>query len=191
MDDRGPLSRTESAPRAASAVLLLGAGALLLGAVLLLGRADPQLLRAAPERHLPPAIAAAPVAEPKASPAFIVAEASSQVVSDGAVPAGFDPLRHAHPITVEHLRLYREDELLGGAWQALRRHDFPAARQLVAVHQAEYPDSKSHMDEGLLLLADCMQSPSAANKARAQAFYDSKTYSPMRRRLRRSCLELP
>jgi len=107
------------------------------------------------------------------------------------MPASFDPSRHAHPITAEHLRLYREDDLQGAAWQALRKRDFQAARQLVATHQAEYRDSKAHIDEGLLLLADCMQSPSAENKARARAFYDEKTYSPMRRRLRRGCLELP
>ena len=190
MDDRGPLSRTETAPRAARAALLAG-GALLLGAALLQTRAGPQPLRAAPARDVPRAMAVTFAAEPKAVPTAIVPERIAEAVADRVERIGFDRARHAHPITAEHLRLYREDDLLDGAWQALRRRDFAAARQLVATHQAEYPDSKSHMDEGLLLLADCMQSPSAANKARAQAFYDSKTYSPMRRRLRRSCLELP
>ncbi|HEY6081062.1 MAG TPA: hypothetical protein VIW29_19740 [Polyangiaceae bacterium] len=185
------MSRPHSAPRAARVALLVGGAALLLGAALLQGDVEPQLLRAAPARDVPRVMVAAPLAEPKAAPTPIVPKALSQPVSDGAVPAGFDRTRHAHPITAEHLRLYREDDLLGGAWQALRRRDFQTARQLVAAHQAEYPDSKAHMDEGLLLLADCMQSPSAEHKARAQAFYDSKTYSPLRRRLRRSCLELP
>jgi len=108
---------------------------------------------------------------------------------DATQPAAYDPTRHAHPITAEHLRMYREDELLNGAWRALRRREFARARELVTTHQSEYPASKEHMDEGLLLLADCMERPSAETRAKAQAFYDTKTFSPMRRRLRRLCLE--
>jgi hypothetical protein len=130
----------------------------------------------------------APVPEPRRTrePAPVRMAAAHD---DATEQVAYDPARHAHPITPEHLRMYREDELLNGAWRSLRKRDFALARKLVATHQSEYPDSKAHMDEGLLLLADCMQYPSAETTAKAQAFYDTKTFSPMRRRLRRLCLE--
>jgi hypothetical protein len=182
MDNHGTVSLPTSGRRAVQAALLVSGAALLLGAWLLQGRADSPALRAAPDRDPSPLAAVTPVAAepPPASP---------EVTDRTTEPAGFDPTQHVHPITAEHLRMYREDDLLDGAWHALRQRDFQAARQLVGTHQAEYPDSKAHMDEGLLLLADCMENPSPESKARAQAFYDSKTYSPMRRRLRRFCLE--
>jgi pyruvate/2-oxoglutarate dehydrogenase complex dihydrolipoamide acyltransferase (E2) component len=134
----------------------------------------PPLAAPQPQRAPEPMPAPAPVAAPD---------------PDVTEPAAYDPTRHAHPITAEHLRMYREDELLNGAWRALRKRDFARARELVTTHQSEYPASKAHMDEGLLLLADCMEHPSAESRAKAQAFYDTKTFSPMRRRLRRLCLE--
>lgn len=134
--------------------------------------------------------AAAPEPQPQRAPGPTPAPMAAPD-DDATEPAAYDPTRHAHPITAEHLRMYREDELLNGAWRSLRKREFARARELVQTHQNEYPASKEHMDEGLLLLADCMEHPSAETRAKAQAFYDTKTFSPMRRRLRRHCLEAP
>jgi hypothetical protein len=140
-----------------------------------------------------PAVASGPAgAAPQPQPQHVPEPTPAPMATpddDSTEPAAYDPTRHAHPITAEHLRLYREDELLNGAWRSLRRRDFARARELVQTHQNEYPASKAHMDEGLLLLADCIEHPGAETRAKAQAFYDTKTFSPMRRRLRRLCLE--
>ena len=168
--------------RAQVVLLSVAALALVLGATLISKRPSEKV---APRPEVAaPAIEAVPPAEAPA-PAAVVAPPPETVTQ----PAAYDPHRHAHPITEEHLRMYREDDLLDGAWHALRKRDFVEARNLVSTHQFEYPDSRAHMDEGLLLLADCMQHPGPETKARAQVFYDTKTFSPMRRRLRRLCLE--
>jgi hypothetical protein len=99
-----------------------------------------------------------------------------------------DPLRH--PITPEHLRLYRDVDLLDAAWQALKARDFPRARASLAQHKSEYPSAHDDLNEGLSLLADCMEQPSAQTRERAQRFYDEQTHSMARRRIRRECLEV-
>ena len=162
----------------------------LLGAGLLLLRASSDVPRPTPQRAAPLAAPAA-LAEQQPVPAVETPRAPAPVLEAPTELAGYDPNHHAHPITPEHLRLYRETELLEGAWQALRKRDVAKARELVATHQSEYPDSNQHMDEGLLLLANCIERPGAETRALAQVFYDTKTYSPMRRRLRRLCLALP
>jgi pyruvate/2-oxoglutarate dehydrogenase complex dihydrolipoamide acyltransferase (E2) component len=98
-------------------------------------------------------------------------------------------LAHPHPITAEHLALYRDVDLLDAAWQAARDGDFAQARTLLAEHRREYPRSDDDLNEGLSLLVDCMQEPSVAARERAQRFYDTRTFSMMRRRIRRHCLE--
>jgi cbb3-type cytochrome oxidase subunit 3 len=103
-------------------------------------------------------------------------------------PAG--PGMLPHPITPEHLRLYRDVELLDGAWQALKNHDFQQARVLLRQHASEYGSAGyDDLNDGLTLLADCMEHPSATTRARAQRFYDERTASTARRKIRNHCLQ--
>jgi hypothetical protein len=102
-------------------------------------------------------------------------------------PAG--PGMLPHPITREHIRMYRDVELLDAAWQALKRRDFEKARVLLREHASEYASGPDDLRDGLTLLADCMQHPSPEGRARAQRFYDEQTASTARRRIRRYCLE--
>jgi hypothetical protein len=104
--------------------------------------------------------------------------------------SSYDPSIHPHPITPEGDRLHREVALLDDAWLAVKGKDFAKARELVATHQREYPASNAHMDEGLLVLADCMERPGPDTRAKAQQYYDSRTFSQMRKRIRRLCLEV-
>lgn len=94
-----------------------------------------------------------------------------------------------HPITAEHLALYRDLDLLDAAWQALHGRDFARARELLAVHRREYRRQHDDMTEGLSLLADCMEQQTPEARARAQHFYDEQTHSMLRRRMRRHCLQ--
>lgn len=179
MDDRGAMKSQR-----VSLAALLGAALVLLGGLLLLRPRHGAEVPASEATLAAPATPAVAVAAP-----LPVEATKAPEPREHTELAGYDPTKHAHPITEEHLRLYRETDLLDGAWLALRKRDFSKARDLVATHRSEYSGSKEHMDEGLLLLADCMESPGAETRARAQQFYDSKTYSPMRRRIRRLCLE--
>jgi hypothetical protein len=94
-----------------------------------------------------------------------------------------------HPITPEHLRRYRDVDLLRAAEIAIKAGNFAEARALVAQHHRELDGMSAPEEEGLLLLADCAEQRSASNMARVQRFYDEHSDSTLRRRLRRSCLE--
>jgi hypothetical protein len=94
-----------------------------------------------------------------------------------------------HPLSAEHLRLYRDVDLLHAADQAIREQRFDDARALLAQHHRELPGMSSLEEEGLLLLADCAERRSPENLARVQAYYDRHSASSVRRRLRRACLE--
>jgi hypothetical protein len=103
--------------------------------------------------------------------------------------AAHEDRERPHPITSEHLRLYRDVDLLRAADAAIAKADYERARALLAQHHRDLPGMSSVEEEGLLLLADCAQQPSADNVARVQDFYDEHTESSVRRRLRRVCLE--
>lgn len=94
-----------------------------------------------------------------------------------------------HPISPEHRRLYRDVDLLRAADAEIRAGRFDAARALIAQHRSELGGMSAQEEEGLLLLADCAERPTAANVARVRRFYDAHTDSMLRRRLRRACLE--
>jgi hypothetical protein len=94
-----------------------------------------------------------------------------------------------HPVTPEHLRLYRDVDLLRAAEAAIRTGRYDEARALVAQHRRELHGMSAPEEEGLLLLADCAEQRSPDNVARVRRFYDQHTDSMLRRRLRRSCLE--
>ena len=156
---------------------------------------------------------AAPAAEPaqgeRAAPAPVLPQSSAPTAAltmkaETAVPAdpyegmyagpGPDdpagPGMLPHPITKEHVRLYRDVELLDGAWQALKQRDFQQARVLLRQHASEYGAAGyDDLNDGLTLLADCMEHPSATTRARAQHFYDHRTASTARRKIRKHCLQ--
>ena len=122
---------------------------------------------------------------------------STERVADGAVrppqeqprPRVLEAPSLQHPITAEHLRMYRDVDLLDAAWRALEHGDFAQARATLAQHAREYPNAAGDdLQDGLTILADCMQRPTAATRERAQRFYDEQTQSMARRRIRRACL---
>ena len=95
-----------------------------------------------------------------------------------------------HPITVEHVRMYRDVELLDAAWRALEQRDFARAHSLLREHAAEYASSGyDDLNDGLTILTECLEHPGPAIRAHAQRFYDTHTASTARRKLRRYCLE--
>jgi hypothetical protein len=94
-----------------------------------------------------------------------------------------------HPISHEHLRQFRNADLLHAADAALGAGDIEEARAILASHHLEMPALSQVEEEALWLLADCVEDPSAERMARVQQFYDDHPASTLRRRLRRLCLE--
>jgi hypothetical protein len=132
--------------------------------------------------------AEAPAPRPtRADLARLLLVASQTVEPDAAHERPSDG--RPHPITLDHMRLYRDVDLLRSADSAIRAGRYDDARALVAQHHRELPGMSALEEEGLLLLADCAERPSAANVARVRRFYDEHTDSTLRRRLRRACLE--
>jgi hypothetical protein len=143
---------------------------------------------AASEAHVPVPARATAVAE-DAPTAFPADPYEGMYAGPGPDdPAG--PGMLPHPITPEHVRIYRDVELLDSAWQALKRRDFERARSLLREHASEYASSSyDDINDGLTILADCMEHPSATTRERARRFYAQRTASTTRRRIRKHCLE--
>ncbi len=189
MDDPGTVSRR----RRIRAVLIGGAGLALLVLLSLLASSR---------------VASVPPGAGEAASAHAGASHEERVIASRAVTAQPTPNRPKppvfagpgpddpagpgmlpHPITAEHKRLYRDVELLDGAWQALKSRDFERARALLNTHANEYASGYDDMQDGLIVLADCMQYPSATSRERAERFYTERTASSMRRRIRTHCLQ--
>jgi hypothetical protein len=144
------------------------------------------------EREQPRAVSARRAPEARLSRAdFVRLLASVQHEDRHLVKADNAQHPHPHPITSEHARLYRDVDLVHAADEAIKEGAFDSARDLLAQHHRELRGMSSVEEEGLLLLADCAEAPSADNVARVQSFYDEHSESTVRRRLRRGCLELP
>ncbi|MFM2417648.1 MAG: hypothetical protein RL385_2371 [Pseudomonadota bacterium] len=94
-----------------------------------------------------------------------------------------------HPISHEHVRQFRDVDLLRAADAALGAGQIEEARAILASHHLEMPALSQVEEEALWLLADCVEDPSADRVARVQQFYDDHPASTLRRRLRRLCLE--
>lgn len=137
-----------------------------------------------------------PAAEPAASRAdsapprmTAVQHASVQGASALANTAAAAHDRHPHPITAEHRKLYRDADLIDGAASLLRKNAVAEARALLARHRSEYGQRVGSDNEGLVLLADCIERNDAASVERARRFYDRNTASMVRRQIRKQCLE--
>jgi hypothetical protein len=117
------------------------------------------------------------------APAVRTAEAPSTLASTVARD------RHPHPITAEHRRLYRDADLIDGAAALLRKGSVAEARALLAQHRTEYSQREGSDNEGLALLADCIERRDAASIGHVRAFYDRYTHSMVRRQIRKQCLE--
>lgn len=145
---------------------------------------------AAAETSEPSDISAAPVTSKQARSLVrqrLLAELARAAQEERARKA--EPVRGPHPISDDHQRLYRDADLLHAAEEAIEQLRFDEAREHLLTHQRELPGMSPLEAEGLWLLVDCVEHPSASNTERVQTFYDEHTASTVRRRLRRSCLE--
>lgn len=108
-------------------------------------------------------------------------------------PAGSAPVDAAgmlpHPITAEHARIFRENNLIASLDGAMDVRDAAGMRRLLQQYRAEYPEDAHVLQDAYELIADCLEHPSPELSARARRFYDERVDSGLRRYIRRYCLE--
>ena len=147
----------------------------------------------ASERSAAP-LPAAPSLAPRA-PADAGAERSSGSAG-GEVPVrdpspddSHDGPVHPHPITEQHQRIFRENQLIGALDGAMDVNDGPGLRRLLLQYRQEYPEDPNALQTGYEIIADCLEHPGPAARAAAQRYYDVERGSTLRRFVARHCLE--
>jgi hypothetical protein len=103
-------------------------------------------------------------------------------------PAVDEPL-HPHPITAAHLRIYRENNLVGALNLAVDLQDARRIRAALAQYRAEFPEDEHRLQQGYAIIADCLEQLDDATRERAQHFWSTEIRSQTRRYVRRYCLE--
>lgn len=126
----------------------------------------------------------------------VTAELTREVADDGLPIMPADPSTplpkgpvHPHPMTEAHLRIYRENALLGSLNGAMDVNDASGMRRLLAQYREEYPEDPQQLQEGYAIIADCIEHPGNASTAAASHYYDTELASTLRRYVRRHCLE--
>ena len=137
-----------------------------------------------PDARLPSG-ATAPQAE------VVLASKVVQAIAVGSQSPPAGELRHPHPITPQHQRIYRENELTFSLDGAVDVEDVAGIRRLLAIYRQEFPEDSLVLQQGYEIIANCLERPGAATRAVAQRFYDTEIASTLRRHVRRHCLEKP
>jgi hypothetical protein len=94
-----------------------------------------------------------------------------------------------HPITAQHARIFRENNLIGDLNGAMDVKDAAGLRRLLAQYRDEYPEDAHVLQDGYELIASCLENLTPETRARAQRYYDEQLDSGLRRYIRRHCLE--
>jgi hypothetical protein len=94
-----------------------------------------------------------------------------------------------HPITPQHQRIFRENNLIGELNGAMDVKDAAGLRQLLRQYRDEYPEDAHVLQDGYELVASCLEHPGPEARAAAQRYYDTQLDSGLRRYIRRHCLE--
>lgn len=94
-----------------------------------------------------------------------------------------------HPISPEHQRIFRENNLIGDLNGAMDVKDVAGLRKLLQQYREEYPEDAHVLQDGYELIANCLERPGPETRPIAQRYYDEELDSGLRRYIRRHCLE--
>jgi hypothetical protein len=95
---------------------------------------------------------------------------------------------HPHPITPQHERIFRENQLIGALYGAMDVKDGPGVRKLADQYRQEYPEDPNQLQQGYDIIADCLEHPGPGASAAGQRYYDVERGSILRRFVARHCL---
>jgi hypothetical protein len=93
-----------------------------------------------------------------------------------------------HPITPQHERIFRENQLIGALYGAMDVKDGPGVRRLADQYRREYPADPNQLQQGYDIIADCLEHPGPEASAAGQRYYDVERGSILRRFVARHCL---
>lgn len=96
-----------------------------------------------------------------------------------------------HPHSVEREVMTEQHALFDAVGEAIERKNYRGARGLLAEHAARFGgDEGWHQHRvGYERALDCVESPGADSRARGAEYVANERLSPLRRRVRRTCLE--
>jgi pyruvate/2-oxoglutarate dehydrogenase complex dihydrolipoamide acyltransferase (E2) component len=142
---------------------------------------------AAPSPAVAPPAPAPTGAAPEAPPPTPEGPAAATAPSDAG-----EELRPSHPITPTHMRIQRENNLLGSMNGAMDVEDGAGLRNLLDQYRQEYPDDPNQLQEGYGVIADCLQHPGPTATAAGHRYFDRERGSILRRFVARHChFDLP
>lgn len=116
---------------------------------------------------------------------------SSTTQTTAFTHAGESQREVPHPLTPEHERLFAINRVVQQARQAVDLRDVRRLRGLLAQYTTLDPKDALRQRLGFERIADCLESPGAASRQAALTFWQKETASPVRRLVRRRCLESP
>jgi hypothetical protein len=94
-----------------------------------------------------------------------------------------------HPITAQHERIFRENNLIGDLNSAMDNAEVAELRKLLAAYRDEFPEDAHVLQAGYELIANCQEKLTPELRSQAQRYYDEELDSGLRRYIRRYCLE--
>ena len=118
-----------------------------------------------------------------------------------ATPALSDPHYHSdplhdeevvpHPITKERIRMAEQHALFEHITKSLKLKDFRLASRLIKQHEMQYGDEEGWKADrhGFERILDCLETRSEHARTQAEDFIDEERLSPLRRHVRRVCLD--
>jgi len=108
-----------------------------------------------------------------------------------APDAGTEELRPTHPLTPRHVRIQRENNLVGAMEGAMDVRDGPGLRRLLQEYRNEFPEDPNQLQDGYRVIADCLEYPGPEATAAGQKYYDRERGSTLRRFVARYCMGEP
>jgi hypothetical protein len=179
-----PVGGRSSAPRfspklALVAAVVLGLGALWLG----FARSDAAPADAPISNDVTPQSDDSG-ADPTATTAGI---APSRTPSSAVPAASGAEQRERHPLTDEHVRIQNDNQMLGALNDATDIKNVARLRQLVEAWNRAHHEDPEKFGEAYTVIADCLEFPGEASRAKGQRFYDENRASTLRRYIRRHC----
>lgn len=124
-----------------------------------------------------------------------VESGTDDAIAAAVAPPGPDPLYdldiEPHPHTAERQANARQHALFDAVRWAIEEGDFETARGLLGEHARDFGDEVGWRDQrvGFELVLECLEHPGPASRARGEEFVALERLSPLRRRVRRTCLE--
>ncbi len=94
-----------------------------------------------------------------------------------------------HPLDEAHARIDAENRLIQALNDAMSFRKVEDMREMLDEYRKLEPSDLDKNQLGYEVIADCIEFPGEASLAAAHDFYDTERHSPLRRFVRRICLE--